>query len=178
MAPAQSNAQSPAPEPDPENPTEAQRLAYGDFAFLYMRSEFHRNVPLHLARLSIQPAIDLGFYKIFHIDDIPRYGVTWAFLSEATEAKLMRGEMLAPADWRSGNRMWVIEIIAPYGQGTAAAVVHWLKRSLPETISRVRYLRSDAGRNLTRIVEVNRIKGAHWGIRVLRPTERHADSGI
>jgi len=158
---------APLTVPDPENPTEAQRLAYGDFAFLYMRSEFHKNVPLHLARLSIQPAIDLGFYKLFHIDDMPRYGVTWAFLSEDAEAKLMRGEILLPAEWRSGDRMWVIEIIAPYGQGTAAAVVHWLKRSLPEKITKLRYIRSDQSRNLKRIVEMKRMNGAQWGTKLV-----------
>lgn len=164
---ATQTAGAPLVQPDPENPTQAQRLAYGDFAFLYMRSNHHKNVSLHLARMSIQPAIDLGFYKIFHIDGMPRYGVTWAFLSEAAEAKLMRGEILAPAEWRSGNRMWVIEIIAPYGQGTAAAVVHWLKRSLPDTIDKVRYLRSQSDNALKRIVEVNRMNGTQWGARLV-----------
>ena len=149
--------------PDPEHPTEAQRLAYGDFAFLYLRSDFHRKVPLHLARLNIQPPIDLGFSKLFHIEGVPRFGVTWAFLGEEAEAKMMRGEALAPADWRSGPNMWVIEIIAPYGQGTAASVVRWLRHNLPDRINTVKYLRIDPEVGVKRVIEVNRVKGAHWG---------------
>lgn len=154
-------------QPTPEFPTQDQLRAYGDFAFLYLRSDFHRNLPLHLARLGIQPAIDLGYYKVFHVDGIPRYGVTWAFLSDEAEEKLKAGQVLAPAEWRSGPNMWVIEIIAPYGQGSAAAVVKWLRHNLPEQVQTVRYLRVDADRNVNRVVEINRKNGAHCGAHLI-----------
>lgn len=159
-------------QPTPEFPTQDQLRAYGDFAFLYMRSDFHRDVPLHLARLAIQPAIDLGFYKVFHNDGIPRYGVTWAFLGPEAEARLTRGEVLKPAEWRSGPNMWVIEIIAPYGQGTAAAVVKWLRHNLPDGIQTVKYQRIDRDTGVKRVIAVNRVKGAHWGAHLIEQQAR------
>ncbi len=150
-------------EIDGENPTEEKLRAYGDLAFLYLRSEHHRELPLRLARQMVQPPIDLGFYKVFYIDDVPRYAFTWAFLDEDAEAKVIRGELLLPKEWRSGDRMWVMEIIAPYGQGTAAFVIKWLRHSLPEEINKFRWMRVDREHRMTRVTEITRIKGAHWG---------------
>lgn len=158
-------------EIDAENPTEEQLQAYGALAFLYLRTDHHRDVPMRLARRMVQPPIDLGFYKVFYIDDVPRYAVTWAFLSEEAESKVMRGELLLPSEWRSGDRMWVIEIIAPYGQGTAAHVVKWLRHSLPDTIKKVRYLRADSQHKMTRVIEVTRVQGPRWGARKLETSK-------
>lgn len=59
---------------------------------------------MHLARLSLLPAVDLGFYKIFRIDGIPRSGVSWAFLNEETQAKRIAGEIRHPSGHlHSGN---------------------------------------------------------------------------
>jgi cytolysin-activating lysine-acyltransferase len=126
---------------------------------------------MHLARLAIQPPIDLLQYKIFRFDGIPRYGVTWAFLSRDAERKVIEGLVLEPKEWRSGNRMWVMEIIAPYGQGTAKEVVLWLKRSLPEEINRVRYLRVGGDHLLQKVIEVRRIDGARWGTHLVHPDQ-------
>lgn len=150
----------------PEYPTKAQIAAYGAFAFLYLRSDQHRDVPMHLARLAIQPAIDLGFFKIFEHEDVPRAAVTWAFLDRDAERRMVAGELLKPQDWVSGDVMWVREIIAPYGKGTAAAVVRWLQRSVPDRVSRVRYLRIDPGHQRRRIVEITR-HGSGFGARAV-----------
>ena len=40
--------------------------------------------------------------------------VLWAFLSEEAEAKLSQTPMrLRPDEWKSGDRCWVVEVIAP-----------------------------------------------------------------
>jgi hemolysin-activating ACP:hemolysin acyltransferase len=155
-------------QPDPENPTEPQLRAYGDFSFLYLRSEFHKNIPMHMARLALQPAIDLNQFRIFRIDNVPRYGFTWAFLSPEVERKIVAGKVLTPSEWLSGKQMWVIEIIAPYGEGTAASVVHWLKRNLPKNIDSVRYMRVAADPAKNRVFDVRRINGARWGTRIAK----------
>lgn len=157
-------------KPKPENPSEAQLRAYGGFAFLYLRSEHHKHVPLQAARLAIQPPIDLLQFQLFHHNDVPRCGVTWAFLDRTAEGKLVSGETLLPAEWRSGSQMWVIEIIAPYGDGTAAEVVRWLKRALPPSIDSVRYLRVGSDHRPSKVLEVRRIDGAHWGTRLVDPS--------
>ena len=38
----------------------------------------------------------------------------WGKLSETAEAKLERGEHLSPAEWNSGDRVWLVELISPF----------------------------------------------------------------
>jgi cytolysin-activating lysine-acyltransferase len=39
----------------------------------------------------------------------------WAFLSEEAEAKLASGKgRMRPDEWKSGDRCWVIEVVAPF----------------------------------------------------------------
>jgi cytolysin-activating lysine-acyltransferase len=40
----------------------------------------------------------------------------WATASEEVEQRLAAGtSRLRPQDWKSGNRLWVVEVIAPFG---------------------------------------------------------------
>ena len=107
----------------------------------------------------------------------PRAAFTFALLNPETEAKLISGQMLDPSDWRSGSILWVVEMIMPYGQETGADMVRWLKAHLPDTVDRVRYLRTKRADRPAKVIEVRRIEGARWGTRVVTPkltTEEHA----
>ena len=85
-------------------------------------------------------------------------------LGLAAEAAL-HGDFAAPAQLGALPDP-VREIIAPYGKGTAAAVVRWLQRSVPDRVSRVRYLRIDPGHQRRRIVEITR-HGSGFGARAV-----------
>lgn len=159
------------PAIDPENPSSEKLRAYGELMFLVLRSRFHRETPVRNIRLSFQPAIDLGFYKIFRADGVPRAAVTWAFLSPEVERRYMQGYFMQPQEWVSGKQMWVVEIVAPYGQGTAVSVVNWLRRKVAEPIDTVRYVRGNADGSVRRVVEIRRGEGAIRGARRLRPGE-------
>ena len=42
--------------------------------------------------------------------------VLWATVSDEVEANLMAGTTkLRPQDWKSGDKLWVVEVIAPFG---------------------------------------------------------------
>ena len=42
--------------------------------------------------------------------------VLWARVSEEVEQMLERGTTrMRPQDWKSGDRLWVVEVIAPFG---------------------------------------------------------------
>lgn len=46
----------------------------------------------------------------------PLLGVlTWARFSEEAEARFLAGEPLVDADWHSGDRLWFIDFLAPFG---------------------------------------------------------------
>jgi cytolysin-activating lysine-acyltransferase len=44
--------------------------------------------------------------------------VFWASVSEEVEARLAAGNArMRPQDWKSGDRLWLVEVIAPFGKG-------------------------------------------------------------
>ena len=151
-----------------EYPDDAKLRGYGALSFLYLRSDRHQTATLKDFRRLIQPPLDLGFYKLFEVDGVPRSAVLWAFLNPTTERKFLLDRRLDPSDWLSGDQMWVVEIIAPYGQKMGGAAMNWLRQSLPEEIKRVRYMRTTDTNEIRHIVEVNRGAGKIWGAKIVR----------
>jgi cytolysin-activating lysine-acyltransferase len=43
----------------------------------------------------------------------------------AAERKLITGEPLNPEDWNSGDRLWIVDMVAPY-RGLASGIVRWI----------------------------------------------------
>lgn len=150
--------------------------AYGALAFLYMRSKRHARWPVEALRLIMQPPIDLQQLRIFNQDGIPRAACSWAHLSAEAEALLVQGEILRPAQWRSGDRLWLMEVIAPYEQGSGGQVLRAFMRGLPEQIQRFRYLRIDNNNQVKKIVEINR-RGSGWSAPVVARNLKELDSG-
>ncbi len=158
------NGQKPIPglpKPTPEYPTEAQLKAYGDLMFLYMRVRKYEPVPMGRVRRVIQPPIDLGLYKVFYQDKVPRAAVTWAFLGPEQEKQFARGEGLRPSDWLSGPQLWIMDIYAPYGLGTGRDVLRWLMSTVSKQHNLVRSPRVKEG-TLHRIVQSRRRDDGGW----------------
>jgi len=172
------DARLPKGRTDPENPDRSQLAAYGALAFLYLRSERHRGVSLSAARLAIQPAIDLRFNHILEVDGVPRAAVTWAFLGPEAEAKLKAGQRLMPKDWVSGEQMWLLDIIAPYGQGTAAHVVRWLRHNVPSTVETLKYMRIGRDNRPSKIVQIRRLTGNTCGVTLIAGSKRNDVKGV
>ncbi|KMW56067.1 hypothetical protein AIOL_001019 [Candidatus Rhodobacter oscarellae] len=147
-----------------EFPTAERLRAYGDLCFLYFRSEPHKEKPFNLMRWIVQVPVDLGQYRIFYAEDIPRAAFTWAMVEDAAEAKILSGTALLPAEWRSGRQMWIMDILAPFGQGTASDVSRWMKENMPQDINTIRTIRPNPDGS-ARVIELNRIDGARWGAR-------------
>ena len=61
------------------------------------------------------PPILLNQYRVFHDQGRPVGAATWAFLSEEAEAKLnAKPPRLRPDEWKSGDRCWLVDLIAPF----------------------------------------------------------------
>jgi len=165
------------PEPKPEFPTDDMIGAYGALAFLYMRSKRHARWPVEALRLIVQPPIDLQQLRIFNQDGIPRAACSWAHLSPEAEALLVGGEILKPAQWRSGDSMWLMEVIAPYEQGSGGRVLRAFMRDLPKKIQRFRYLRVENNNRAVKIVEFNRRESGGWHAPVIAKTLKELGSG-
>ena len=59
-------------------------------------------------------------FRMFYHAGQPAAVVLYGFLSEEAEARLQAGApSLREGDWRSGERAWIVEVIAPFGQAEA-----------------------------------------------------------
>lgn len=142
------------PLPPIEAPSAEKLRVYGDMMFLAFRSPRHRAMPLGTLKTYIETPIELGQFRIFRFDDVPRAMYTWAFMNEAAERKLVEGIPLVPEDWNSGERLWIIDLIAPY-RGLMKEIGRWIMR--PGNLTDGEFLfRRVAGENDTRrVVHVN-----------------------
>lgn len=152
---------------EPEFPSSDKLQLYGALAFLYFHSARHRRWPVESLRLILQPPVDLDQAKIFYHEGAPRGAITWGLLDEAAEQSLLRGEMLKPAQWHSGRNFWLMEVLAPYEQGTGTKMMRWVKDNLPDTVNTVRFRRIGPDHKPKRVIESHRLQGKTWGARIL-----------
>lgn len=90
---------------------------FGQVIWLAMRSPLHQGWLLaDIERFIIPPLLHRQF-KLYREDDRPRAYVSWAFFSAEAEARyLAEGSRIEFDDWQSGDRLWVIDFIAPFGE--------------------------------------------------------------
>lgn len=151
----------------PEFPSEDAISAYGALSYLFMRSPRYVDWSVGMLRRVIQPPIDLKQTKIFYYDGYPRAACIWAHLNDSAEQQLLEGHFLRPAQWRSGPKLWLMEIIAPYEQGTGARAFRGFMKNIPDTIKNFRYMRIGADGRPKRVIESSRIHGKSWSAKVL-----------
>lgn len=111
--------------------------ALGQITWLFSESPVHGRLAIADLRWSVMPALLVEQFRIFRFGPLPGLeeakpqdflpGMTkegleqmplglalWGWLSEEAEAKVERGERLAPEDWKSGDRLWLLELISPF----------------------------------------------------------------
>lgn len=131
------NQTSPPSGPPPGVPrTVAEAL--GQVVWLLSQSAIHRELKIKDMEWSFFPPILFEQFRVFRFGPLPgsenldqaqfaKLGLTkegleqmplgvaiWAKLSEQAEAKLERGEKLTAEEWRSGERVWLVELISPF----------------------------------------------------------------
>ena len=123
--PAQGAGEDTAAATDPgeaggERETSAPRktvaTALGEIAWLLSQSPGHRH-SLFVGDLEwlVMPPLTLAQYRLFYANDRPVGVAFWAFVSEPVEQRLAGGGRLGANEWRSGDRVWLVEIVAPFG---------------------------------------------------------------
>lgn len=140
--------------PPAESPSDQLLRAYGDALFLSMRSPRHATVPVADLRRALEPPLILGQYRIFRFDGVPRGMFTWALLSPKAEAAYVRGAAFEASDWRSGQRLWLIDLIAPY-RGLTASMVRWIMERGNFTEREFLFRRVTDGNRTRKIVHID-----------------------
>jgi cytolysin-activating lysine-acyltransferase len=88
----------------------------GHVVWLMMNMPQYRHVFLSDLEWMVLPPITLGQYRLFRAENRIVAFAAWAFLSEAVEARLQTANpRLAPSEWKSGDRLWLVDLHAPFG---------------------------------------------------------------
>lgn len=94
-----------------------QRLpAMGPVIMLYMQSSHRRYQFISDLEWLLLPPLVNGQCKLYMKKEYPISFISWAYLDEAAEKRLFQnGGKLRPEDWKSGDRLWIIDLVAPFG---------------------------------------------------------------
>lgn len=124
--PEESEAGNDAPAPDADAaageegsraPQKTVAEAVGETAWLLSQSAAHRH-HLFIGDLEwlVMPPLTAGQYRLFYAEQRPVGVAFWAYVSAETEQRLRGGgARLRSGEWRSGDRLWLIELVAPFG---------------------------------------------------------------
>lgn len=94
---------------------------FGQVVWLLMNIPLCRHLFLTDLEWMVLPPIMLSQYRLFRDGNRVVAFAAWAYLSEAAEARLQEpNARLAPSDWRSGDRLWLVNLFAPFGHQEAA----------------------------------------------------------
>lgn len=90
--------------------------AMGPILMLYMQSSHRRFQFISDLEWLLLPPLVAGQCKLYMKKEYPVSFISWAFLDEAAEKRLLHnGGKLRPEDWNSGENPWIIDIVAPFG---------------------------------------------------------------
>lgn len=104
----------PAATHTPEPKTVSQML--GEITWLMSQSPIHKQLFIGDLEWFAMPAILLEQFRVFYGPNAPAAVAFWARISEETEQRLETGATkLRPDEWQNGDRLWLIELVAPFG---------------------------------------------------------------
>jgi cytolysin-activating lysine-acyltransferase len=66
---------------------------------------------------ALLPPVVLDQCRLYTKAGLPYAFITWAKVNATIDARLREGQpRIAPHEWRSGEHVWLIDVIAPFGQ--------------------------------------------------------------
>lgn len=125
----------------------------GRVVWLWLRSPLHREWPVIVLRNHVMPSLQHGSFAMMHDGRNPLGFFSWASLSEEAERRYLKNpNSLRPEDWVSGDRVWIIDMVAPFGHLPEAFryIVEMFRRSHVV----VRFLRVRPGEEQSKIKEM------------------------
>jgi cytolysin-activating lysine-acyltransferase len=62
------------------------------------------------------PPILLQQFRMFYAKDKPIGAILWAYVNDEVESRLLSGSArMRPQDWKCGDKLWIVEVLAPFG---------------------------------------------------------------
>ncbi|RUA00255.1 MAG: toxin-activating lysine-acyltransferase [Deltaproteobacteria bacterium] len=88
----------------------------GPVLMLYMQSGHRKFNFISDLEWLLLPPLMLKQCKLYTEKGFPISYISWAFLNETVEKRLIKNcGRLSPEDWESGSRLWLIDVVAPFG---------------------------------------------------------------
>ena len=115
--PAPATLAMPGSPAQPATGQPSPTAALGEIVSLLVQSPAHRHLFLADLEWLVVPPVMLRQFALFRQGPRPIAYASWA-LERRRERRLMAGQpRLAPAEWRSGDRVWLMDMVAPFGGG-------------------------------------------------------------
>lgn len=97
----------------------------GQIVTLLGQSPGHRHVFVADLEWLVLPALIARQARVWRRQtengSVPVIYASWALVDAEVEARLRQGQTrLKPTEWRSGDRAWLIDLVAPFGGSDAA----------------------------------------------------------
>lgn len=89
---------------------------FGQIVWLMSQSPAHKNFFISDLEWMVMPPMLLRQFRIFPGKNQPLGVALWASLSPEVEKRLEAGgTRLGPNEWKSGDSIWLVDLIAPFG---------------------------------------------------------------
>jgi cytolysin-activating lysine-acyltransferase len=123
---------SPADRVEAKHSETSRITAIGHAVWLMSRSPLHKHLFMTDIDWLVTPPILLGQFHLWHRDGNPFAFASWAFIGEEAERRIVdRGiRRLMPTDWKSGESLWLIDFVSPFG-GADVLVKELREKILP-----------------------------------------------
>jgi cytolysin-activating lysine-acyltransferase len=116
MTAAPARTPDPFNHPLPEGHAKTTAAVLGEIVWLMSQSSLHKQFFISDLEWFVMTPVLLQQFRLFYAKDRPLGVVLWAKVDAETEARLQAGTTkLRPQDWKSSDRLWVVEVIAPFG---------------------------------------------------------------
>lgn len=129
MGEPQMTESAPLPDADADAVARVARLAreqankvmkkvplLGTVSWLMLAGVATRHSLLSDLEWRVMPALMLNQAKLYWREEMPVAYVSWARLSPEVERRYQQPpHRLAPAEWRSGEAVWLVDMVAPFG---------------------------------------------------------------
>ena len=104
-------------------PSDAQYREYGMLTYLASYCPLHKRYAPDLLRLFFLPAVSHGCVRFFANEaGAVAAALIWARLSdEVSEKMIFENRPPVFDDWKSGENLWFLDLIAPFGHGRQIA---------------------------------------------------------
>ncbi len=104
----------------------------GEIVWLMSQSQMHKQFFISELEWFVMMQVLLQQFRTFYATDRPIGVVLWASVSDEVAERLAQGTTkLRPQDWKSGDKLWLVEVIAPFG-GAEEMVKDFKKKVFPE----------------------------------------------